>query len=186
MSNITQLLEQAGEPDANSQLFELVYSELRQLAAACMRTERPDHTLQPTALVNEAYLRLVGGEGVSWQGRAHFFGAAGRVMRRILVDHARARNSAKRGGIREKLELLDNMATSEHGPETLLAVDAALEGLGRIDPRCVRVVELLFFAGMSQEEAAEVMGVSVKTLKRDWQFARVWMERQLRPGKDPA
>lgn len=182
VGDITQLLNnaEAGNSRADSELFTLVYAELRKLAGTCLRAERPDHTLQPTALVNEAYLRLAGGRAISWQGRAHFFGIAGRVMRRILVEYARQRNAAKRGGGLGRLDLDDSMAFVQRDPARLIEVDQALARLAAVDARAVTVVELRFFAGLSLEEAAETLAVSRKTVQRDWEFARVWLERELR------
>lgn len=182
VSDITQLLENAGAGDGRvrSELFARIYSELRQIAGACMRGERGDHTLQPTALVAEAYLRLTGGRPVSWQSKAHFFSSAGRVMRQILVEHARARNAAKRGGTLQRLGLDDSLAVAQRDPARMIEIDEALDCLAGIDERAVQVVELRFFAGLSIEEAANTLSVSAKTVKRDWEFARVWLEQQLR------
>lgn len=182
VSDISQLLEHAGTGDGRvrSELYTHIYGELRQLAGACMRGERSDHTLQPTALVAEAYLRLAGGKPVSWQGKAHFFGSAARVMRRILVEHARERNAIKRGGGMRRLDLEDSIGIATQEPERMIAIDRALEKLGALDSRALEVVELRAFAGLSVEEAALTLGVSEKTVKRDWQFARVWLERELR------
>jgi RNA polymerase sigma factor (TIGR02999 family) len=144
-----------------------------------MRRERPDHTLQPTALVNEAWLRLIA-KPVSWESRAAFLRASARIMREILVDHARARGAIKRGGDREKISLLDPMALAEFEPETLLAVDAALERLGGLDARGRQVVELRYFGGLTIEETAKVLDIAAKTVTRDWNFARAWLEKELR------
>ena len=145
-----------------------------------MRKERADHTLQTTALVAEAYLRLTGGRPLSWRGKAYFFGAAGRAMRRILVEHARSRAAAKRGGGLRRIELQDSIAFMEEQPDRLLALDGALGRLAEVDPRAAHVVELRFFAGLSVEEAAATLAVSAKTVHRDWEFARVWLEKRLR------
>jgi len=182
LTDITHLMEQAGAGDGRLQpeLFDRIYAELRQLAASCMRRERADHTLQPTALVAEAYLRLTGGRPVSWRSNAHFFHIAGRVMRQILVEHARERSALKRGGNLHKLELDDSMAFLERDPARMIAIDDALGRLAEIDARAVQVVELRFFAGLTVDETAATLAVSAKTVKRDWEFARVWLEKQLR------
>ena len=183
MQDITLLLERAalaGSPPNESKLFELVHEELRQLARSAMRSERREHTLQPTALVNEAYLRIVGSEPISWESRAHFYHAAARVMRRILIDHARARLTKKREGQRFQVELADGLIVDLPRSDEMLALNEALERLQEMSPRCARVVELRFFAGLSVEETAELLSLSTKTVKRETQFARVWLEQQLR------
>ena len=158
--------------------FVLVYAELHKLASAAMRHERREHTLQPTALINEAYLRLMSNQPDSWENRAHFFGAAARAMRQILIDHARKRQRAKHGGVR--VELHDSDAIFEANPEEVLALEAALDQLGGIDQRSLRIVELRYFVGLTVEETARLVGMSPKTVKRDWEFARVWLESRLR------
>ena len=177
---VTQLLHRAGVGDAaaTDELFPLVYDELRQLAAGFMEGERSSHTLQPTALVHEAYLRLVNPEGSNWDSRAHFFTAAARAIRRILVDHARAKQSLKRGGGWHRVTL---SVQYERQPSALdlLAVDEALRTLAAIDPGMARLVELRFFAGLTVEQAANAIGVSPATAARDWQFARAWLHAQL-------
>ena len=171
-----------GTPEGDPEYYELIHSELRKLAGAAMRHERADHTLQPTALVNEAFLRLQRDRPDTWNSRGHFFGAAAKVMREILVDHARAYTSQKRGGAQKiKLQLSDTVAFYESEPELVLAIDAVLDRLRALDPRAAQVVELRYFTGLSIPETAETMGVSAKTVKRDWEFARVWLEQQLRP-----
>ncbi len=151
-----------------------------------MRKERADHTLQPTALVNEAYLRLTHTEPKNWDNRAHFFSAAARAMREVLIDHARVHCAEKRGGDRPiRIELTDGLACQTAHPELLLALDAVLDRLREIDPRAAQVVEFRYFSGLSVEETAIAMEVSPKTVKRDWNFARVWLERQLRPIQHP-
>jgi RNA polymerase sigma-70 factor, ECF subfamily len=167
----------AHNPD-NDQSFGLVYAELHKLASAAMRRERPEHTLQPTALINEAYLRLMSNQPDSWENRAHFFGAAARAMRQILIDHARKRHRAKHGGV--KVELHDSDAIFEANPEEVMALEAALDQLGGIDQRSLRIVELRYFVGLTVEETARLVGMSPKTVKRDWEFARVWLESRLR------
>lgn len=169
----------AGDADARERLVALVYPELRRVAARYLRAERPDHTLQPTALVHETYARLFADRVVAWKSRAYFFAAVATEMRRILVDHARARHAGKRGGkhIRVPLSQVDGWA----GPpnEDLLALDDALRRFIAIEPRAGRVVELRFFTGLDDRETAEALGVSVATVKRDWLFARSWLFREL-------
>ncbi len=179
-SPISQLLEQAqaGDAAALSRLLDVVYAELKRIAAARMRGERPDHTLQPTALVHEAFLRLVGNGSTAFEGRAHFLNAASTVMRRVLVDHARARNAAKRGAAL-RVTLDEALAAAPMPDVEMLALDQALERLAAAEPRWARVVELRFFGGLEVAEAAEVLGVSVATAKRDWQFARTWLAKEL-------
>lgn len=183
---ITQLLEAWGNGDqqALEQLTPLVYKELHRLAERYMADERPGHTLQTTALVNEAYLRLVDVRGVSWQNRAHFFAICARTMRRILIDFARSRQYQKRGGDVAALEIEDALEVVEQPAVNLVALDDALNDLAKLDPRKVQVVELRFFGGLSVEEAAEVLKVSPETVMRDWKFARVWLAREL-GGKEP-
>lgn len=180
---VTRLLHamQGGDAEASEQLVALVYHELHDLASHYMRNEREGHTLQPTALVSEVYLRLVGQQGSPWQGRSHFFGVAAQAMRRILVDHARRRNAAKReGGHRVTLE---DSAIADTGSERraldVLALDAALDKLAVVDARYARVVELRFFAGLEVEEVARLMGTSPATVKRDWTFAKAFLQREL-------
>ncbi len=180
--DLTHLLEHAENGQVRSELYSRVYAELRQMAAAAMRRERSDHTLQPTALVAEAYLKLTGGRPVSWQNKAHFFSSAGRVMRQILVQHARERGAIKRGGGLIKLELEDSIGIATEEPARMIAIDQALAKLAAIDARAVEVVELHAFGGLTFDEAAETLALSAKTVKRDWQFARAWLERELRSG----
>lgn len=181
-SDITLLLEQAGsgDLDVERQLFEALHGELRRLAGYQMRKERANHTLQATALVNDAYLRLVGARPVAWESRVHFLNAASQVMRRILIDHARAAQSVKRPGARQRVELDDAIPGVVTEPETVLAVDTALTKLARLDARQARIVELRYFGGLSVEETAKAAGVSEKTVKRDWAMARAWLEGELR------
>jgi RNA polymerase sigma factor (TIGR02999 family) len=185
-SEVSQLLLDLSEGRAGAmeRLLPLVYDELRRLAASQLRRERPDHTLGATALVHEAYLRLVDQQRVSWQGRAHFFGLAAQAMRRILVDHARRRKAAKRG-YQHAVTLDDDtpVGAAEPPPDEILAVDEALERLAALDPRQARLVELRYFAGFTIEEAAELLGVSPATAKRDWAMARAWLQREL--GSQP-
>ncbi len=178
---VTRILEELrhGDLEARERLVALVYDELHQLAAIHLRSERTGHTLPPTALVNEAFLRLFGESGSSWENRAHFFGAAGQAMRRVLVDYARRRSAAKRGSGLAPEELRDEPA-DEVQVERILAVDGALEQLGAEDERKRKLVELRFFAGLSMEEAATALDVSLATAKRDWAYAKAWLYRELR------
>jgi RNA polymerase sigma-70 factor (ECF subfamily) len=168
-----------GDQDALARLMPLVYDELRRLALDHLRRERPDHTLQPTALVNEVYLRLVDQRSVSWQTRAQFFGLAARLMRHVLVDHARTRAAAKRGGGASKLSLDEARVAPEEVAAELVALDEALVRLAAVDERKGRVVEMRFFGGLSVEETAEALGVSDKTVMRDWRIAKLWLHREL-------
>lgn len=164
------------------ELLPALYNELRRLAARSLRAERAGHTLEPTALVNEAYLRLSTQSRVHWRDRAHILGAAATAMRRILVDHARARDAEKRGAGAERVELEEGLTgASLEAPQSadLLALDAALEQLAEVDPRMVRVVELRYFAGLSIEETADALGISIATVKREWTMARAWLHREL-------
>ncbi len=169
-----------GNETVLEKLLPLIYDELRQLAGRYLRRERSDHTLQPTALVHEAYLKLVDQTQVRWQNRAHFIGVAAQVMRRILVDHARRHTAEKRGGAAEVLPLeeeilvVSNSQTSEKGLE-LLALDEALENLAKLDPQKAKIVELRYFGGLSVEETAEVMNCSAVTIKRQWRMAKAWL-----------
>jgi len=171
---------QAGDRTTLPELVEAVYAELRRVARGLLRTERPGHLLQPTALVNEAYMRLVAHEHHNWRNRAHFFGAAAELMRRILVDHARAAQAAKRGGGQiaqaDASELVIDSPSIE-----ILALDRALDELARIAPRQARIVELRYFGGLSVPETAEALGLNARTVDRDWAAARVWLRRRLRP-----
>ena len=178
---VTQLLRawSDGDERALERLLPLIEAELRRLARAYMIRERRGHTLQTTALVNEAFVRLVDARRVSWQNRAHFLGISARLMRRVLVDHARARGYQKRGGGVQKLSLDEAMAVSPAPDINLLALDRALEALTTVAERKSRVVELRFFGGLSVEETAEVLHVSPDTVKRDWRLAKLWLLRQL-------
>jgi len=180
--DVTALLQAwgQGDSDAGERLFPLVYAELRRQARRYMRGERADHTLQPTALAHEAYLRLAGRERV-WADRAHFFAVAARAMRQVLVDHARRRRAAKRDGL--QLEAPEDVRNE---PVDLLDLDAALAELAQLDPKQVEVVEMRFFAGLSVEETAEALGLSPRTVKREWSTARAWLKHRLRerrPGR---
>jgi RNA polymerase sigma factor (TIGR02999 family) len=180
---ITRLLEAAGSgaQGAVNQLLPRVYEELRQLAGACLAGERPGGTLQATALVHEAYLRLVRQETIGFAGRAQFFAAAATVMRRILVDHSRARRRQKRGGDAVRVTLDEALAVFQNAVPDVSDLDAALIALAEIDPRKARLVELRFFAGASMEEAARMLGVTQRTAERDWRFARAWLRDRLEP-----
>jgi RNA polymerase sigma factor (TIGR02999 family) len=177
--DLTALLQEwsGGDRKALDQLMPLVYGELRKTAASYLRDERADHTLQPTALVHEAYLRLTHQREVAWQNRAHFFGIAAQMMRRILVDHARKRKAAKRDAAAWRVATAE-VDASENAPE-LLALDRALEELEQIDPQQAKVVELRFFGGLTVEETAEVAGISPRTVKREWRTAKAWLRREM-------
>jgi RNA polymerase sigma factor (TIGR02999 family) len=179
--DVTQLLLQwrGGDKQAVDELMPLVYQELRRLASAHLRRERPDHTLQSTALVNEAYLRLIDQRSIEWQSRAHFFGLASQMIRRILVDHARGRSAAKRGSGACKLVLDESIATPGREGLDLAALDDALTSLAAIDPQQSRIVEMRFFGGLSVDETAEVLGISPATLYREWGTARAWLFREM-------
>jgi RNA polymerase sigma factor (TIGR02999 family) len=160
----------------------LVYDELRDLAGRYMRQERRDHTLQATALVHEAYIRLIDNTRIDWQGKTHFFALAATQMRRILAEHARARKARKRGGGARKVTLDDTAAITPNGVVDALALDEALEKLERDSPRQVRIVELRFFGGLSVQETARLLDVSASTVKGDWRVAKAWLARELSPG----
>jgi RNA polymerase sigma-70 factor, ECF subfamily len=180
-SNVTRMLQDwsAGDPSAADRLLPVVYGELRRLAAGCLRRERTGHTLQPTALVNEAWMKLAG-QDAPWQNRAHFLGVAAGAMRRILVDHARRRHAQKRGGGDLRVTLTDGVAASASGGDVdLVLLDGALERLAALDARQARMVTMRFFAGLTVEETAEALGVSEKTVKRDWAAAKAWLRREL-------
>jgi RNA polymerase sigma factor (TIGR02999 family) len=180
---VTQLLVewQNGSQKALDRLLPLVYEELRTIAGRYLSRESPSHTLQSTALVHEAYLKLIGQRRVQWQNRAHFFGIAAQMMRRILVDHARHQHRDKRGGPAPKLSLDEAIATAEPEPDVdLLALDEALTSLARIDPRGERIIELRFFSGLTIDETAEVLDISAGTVKREWSTARAWLYREMR------
>jgi len=183
---LTQLLVAWSDGDraALDELFPLVYDELRQLARRRMRRERQGHTLRTTALVNDAYLRLVDQRQVRWQNRAHFFAIAAQMMRRILVDHARARNYEKRGGGAAHVPLEEAAVLAEGKAAEILALDEALVALAEIDARRARVVELRYFGGLSNEEIAEVLKISPNTVTRDWNMARAWLYQELSGEKE--
>lgn len=181
-SPITQLLGElkTGEPQILNDLLPIVYDELRRLANSYLRRERSDHTLQPTALVHEAYLRLVGQKPVDWQNRAHFFGVAARLMREILIEHARARHRQKRGGEFKTIIALDEAVSfSAANQLDVLVIDEALSRLEELDERQARIVEMKFFGGLNIEEIAEVLGISPATVKRDWSTAKLFLYRSM-------
>lgn len=180
---VTRILEQAqglSRREVLERLAPIVYDELRLLAAAQLRRERDDHTLQPTALVNEAYVRLLRSDRPAWNDRSHFFRAAARAMRRILVDHARKRARLKRGGAPVRVSLDQIGPSSWDEPETMLALDQALRRLEEQDPRSAEVVQLRYFGGLSVAQTAEALDVSERTVKREWTFARAWLRDALR------
>ncbi len=175
---LTELRE--GNQDAANRLMPLIYTELRRMASFHMQRERAGHTLQATALINEVYMRLAGGERISWQSRAHFFGIAAHAMREVLLDYARRHFAEKRGGKdTHKVEIDMELRSVSPKIENVIAIDEALERLARIDPRQSHLIELRFFAGLSVEEAAEVMDVSPTTIKREWRSAKAWLYREL-------
>ena len=181
---VTQLLAawRGGDPQALDKLMPLVYDELRRIASRYMKREHPGHTLQTTALVNEAYLRMVGQQNVDWQNRAHFYAVAASVMRHLLVDHARANGRVRRGGNPQQVTLDEAAVVSEQKGEELLALDEALTKLNEIDERKVKIVELRYFSGLSAVETADVLGVSEITVKREWLKAKAWLYRELSLG----
>ena len=180
-ADVTQLLSRwsAGDRAALDSLVPAVYRELRRMAARYLRRERSQHTLQPTALVHEAFLKLVGQRDVRWQNRAHFFGVAAQLMRRVLVDYARERAAGKRGGGVGRLPLEDALAIGASNQIDIIAVDDALNRLAIVDPDQVRLVELRFFGGLTIEETAEVLGWSSGSVKREWTVARAWLQREI-------
>jgi RNA polymerase sigma factor (TIGR02999 family) len=180
-ADVTQLLVSwsNGDQQALDKLIPLVYGELRRLADRYLRRERPGHTLQSTALVNEAWMKLIDQRNVHWQNRAHFFGVAAQLIRRILVDYARNRYAAKRGGHAFKLSLEDVVEMPKQRDLDLVVLDDALESLSKVDPQQGRIVELRFFAGLSIEETAEVLRISPATVKRDWVSAKAWLYREM-------
>lgn len=182
--DITRLLGEmsSGSKPAEARLLELVYPELRKIAARYLKGESSGHTLQPTALVNEAYLQLAGQMDKDWQNRNHFFAVAAQLMRRILVDYARTKKAAKRDWGREKLELTDGVAISDDRLDEILFIDEALGRLAELDSRKSKVVELRFFGGLSDEEVAAVLNVASRTVRRDWNFAKAWLHGELRAG----
>lgn len=186
MSDATRILNSVscGDPNAAEELFSLVYRELRQLAASKMASEPVGHTLQPTALVHEAWMRLVGGGNPQFDGRGHFFAAAAEAMRRILIERARRKQTAKRGAGFERLDLEHADIAIHASDETLLLVNDALDKLAQEDAQAAELVNLRFFAGMTNEEAAAALGVSVRTAKRHWTFARAWLYDEIRRSSE--
>ncbi len=184
---VTELLQAwgAGDEKALERLVPLVYGELRQLAQRRMLLENPGVSLQPTALVNELYLRLVDARGLSFHNRGQFFALAAQMMRRILVDAARTRGALKRGGPAEKSSFVEGYFAAPGRDREVIALDAALDALAREDSRKAQAIELRFFGGLSMEETAEVLGMSVQTVRRDWEFARVWLARAMYPTGPP-
>ena len=180
-AEITGLLARwsQGDEHALDHLAPLVYRDLRRMAARLLRNERPGHTLQPTALVNEAYMKLAGDARIQWQNRAHFFAVASRVMRQILVDHARSHGRAKRGGRVAVLPLDEALVFAPERSADLLALDQAMERLDRVDSRKVKVVEMRFFGGLNNEEIAQVLQISPNTVMRDWNMAKAWIRREI-------
>lgn len=180
---VTKLLIDWGNGDhaALDRLMPLVYSELRRVAQNQLRLENPGHTLQPTALVHEAYLRLVDQQSTEWRNRAQFFAIAAQLIRRVLIDHARQRHASKRGGMALHLEIDDSIASPQADVVDALALDQALEDLAILDPQQARVVELRFYGGLSIEETAETLGISEATVSRDWVTARAWLYHRLTP-----
>jgi RNA polymerase sigma factor (TIGR02999 family) len=182
MSEVTQILGAIanGDPDAASQLLPLVYDELRKLAALKLARETPGQTLEPTALVHEAYLRLVGTEEAQhWNSRGHFFGAAAEAMRRILVEMARQKASLKRGGDRDRMDVIDSLLAGPEPREDLVLLDAALTRLAETDKQAAELVQLRFFAGLPIREVADLMGISPRTANRLWVFARAWLHQEI-------
>ena len=182
---VTRLLEQIrqGDPTAAEQLLPLVYDELRRLARSRMAAERPGHTLQPTALVHEAYLRLVGGGAPAWEGRGHFFGAAAEAMRRILIERARRARRLKRGGDLRRVELDDQHSADGPRADEVLAVDSALQRLEARDSAMAQVVKLRYFGGLTVDEAAQAMATSTRTVNRLWTAARAWLRAEIERGE---
>jgi RNA polymerase sigma factor (TIGR02999 family) len=187
VGHVTVLLRElrGGDKSAEARLLDLVYPELRKIARNFLRKERAGHTLQPTVLVNEAYLQLAAQQDKVWENRAHFYAVAAQLMRRLLVDYARQRNAAKREGRQQKVELTDAIAITDEGLNEILDIDEALRRLAEFDPRSSRVVVLRFFGGMTEAEIAEVLGIAERTVKRDWNVAKAWLHGELsRQGDD--
>lgn len=184
--NVTEMLHdwRNGDQAALDRLIPVVYDELRRQAAGYLRRERPGHTLQSAALIHEAYLRLVNQQNIEWQNRAHFYAIAARLMRQILVDHARRRNASKRGGSDIRVSLEEAMVASPETNVDLVALDEALTRLADIDPQQAKIVELRYFSQLSVEETAEVLGVSSRTVRRDWNVAKAWLRQQIVGNED--
>jgi RNA polymerase sigma factor (TIGR02999 family) len=184
MSDVTRILDAIGngDPKASDELLPMVYEELRRLASHKMANEAPGQTLQPTALVHEAWLRLTGGENVKWDGRAHFFGAAAEAMRRILIDNARRKQALRHGGGQRRLDIEDVEIAALPDDDQLLAINDALERLAAHDSRKAELVKLRYFAGLTINEAAELLKISEPTAKRDWKYARAWLYNEINRG----
>ena len=183
--DLTRILNECGtgDPAALDQLVPIIYKELRRLASSQLKRERYDHTLQPTALVHEAYIRLLGQADISWQNRNQFFAVAARMMRRVLIDYARTRSRDKRGGGARKVSLEEAVNLSEESAADLVALDEALKDLHELYPRKSQVVELRYFGGLGIEEVAESLGISKNTVLRDWEFAKAWLYQKLKAGE---
>jgi RNA polymerase sigma factor (TIGR02999 family) len=186
-SEVTQLLRQveSGNRSTSDRLFAAVYQQLRNLAGQFFRREPKGNTLQPTALVHEAYMKLVDQKNVDWRGQTHFFAIAAQAMRRILVDHARRRSAAKRGGNRHRIELHDDLVIESNRAEDLLALDNALTKLAKLDPRQAQMIELRFFGGLGVAEVGKVMGISTRSVEREWTMVRAWLRRELSTSDMP-
>jgi RNA polymerase sigma factor (TIGR02999 family) len=184
--DVTRLLHEwrNGDGEALGRLLPMVEGELRRIARRCMRGERAGHSLQATALVNEAYMRLVDAQRVQWQDRSHFLAISAKLMRQVLVDHARARLYQKRGGGAQRVTLVEDLGGSDERPHDLLALDDALEALARANERKAQVVELRFFGGLTLDETGHVLGVSTDTVERDWKLAKAWLLRELRGSEE--
>ncbi len=184
-SDVTRILRsmESGDAKAGDELLPLVYEELRKLAAYKMANEAAGQTLQPTALVHEAWLRLAGDKSVKWESRAHFFGAAAEAMRRILIDNARRKRALRRGGTRQRLDIEHIEIAAEAKDGELLAANEALERFATVDPRKAELVKLRYFAGMSFEEAARILGISIPTAKRWWSYSRAWLFNEIRGAR---
>ncbi len=181
MADITQLLcaVQSGEPQASSQLFSVLYDELKRIANSQMRAESANHTLQPTALVHEAFLRLIGGASCDWQNRAHFFGAAAEAMRRILIEAARAKKAQKRGGENQRVEIQDDHAEDSSTPDEILDLNDAITQLENEDAALAQLVKLRFYGGLQMDQIAQLQGISKSTAERRWTFAKAWLSHKL-------
>jgi RNA polymerase sigma factor (TIGR02999 family) len=171
-----------GSSEAEAELAPIIFRELRRVAQGHLRRERPNHTLQATALVNEVWIRLAGRTAIGWENRAHFFSVSSRLMREILVDYARRRTAGKRGGLQQRITLQDHLAAQQDHSTEVLALNQALNRLKQFDPRASRIVEMHFFGGLSFEEMGLVLGVSARTVKRDWRMARAWLRGELSAG----
>jgi RNA polymerase sigma factor (TIGR02999 family) len=184
MSDVTRILQsmESGDPRAAEELLPLVYEELRKLAVAKMANETPNQTLQPTALVHEAWLRLAGNENVKWNGRAHFFGAAAEAMRRILIDNARRKQAMRHGGGQQRVDVEDLEIAAPMKEDELLAINAALEEFATVDKQKAELVKLRYFVGLTIEECAQILGVSVPTATRWWSYARAWLYQKVQSG----